>query len=216
MNPFLFLSWQDLSTRAWFPIGTLTHNGRLYHFVYLQGAIEAKNKAGFQPIISLPDFYQSYGSLELFPLFQNRLLRRSRPDYSAFIASLSLPIDQTDPIAILSRSGGPRQTDNFEVFPAPERNMAGQYQIHFFVHGLSHCPIAAQQRVLALQSEEKLLVTRDCQNPFDSRALLLRTEDLHNVGYCPRYLTQDFFELVDCFPAKVQLKLGAKSQSPPG
>jgi hypothetical protein len=205
MNPSLFLSWQDPSTRAWFPVGKLTHDGRLYHFVYLQGAIEAKNKAGFQPIISLPDFYQPYGSLELFPLFQNRLLRPSRPDYAAFIESLSLPSDQTDPIAILSRSGGRRQTDNFEVFPAPERNEAGQYQIHFFVHGLSHCPIAAQQRVLTLQPEEKLLITRDCQNPFDSRALLLRTEDLHNVGYCPRYLTQDFFELVDCFPAKVHV-----------
>jgi hypothetical protein len=203
----LFLAWQDPSTRAWFPVGKLTHDddGRLYHFVYLQGAIEAKNTAGFQPIISLPDFYQPYGSLELFPLFQNRLLRPSRPDYSAFIESLSLSIDQTDPIAILSRSGGRRQTDNFEVFPAPERNEVGQYQIHFFSHGLSHCPADAQQRVITLQPSDKLSVMHDCQNPVDGRALMLRTEDLHNVGFCPRYLTQDFFELVEKFPHKVQV-----------
>jgi hypothetical protein len=148
MNPFLFLAWQNPSSRAWFPVGKLTYDGRLYHFVYLQGAIEASEKADFQPIISFPDFHQEYGSLELFPLFQNRRLRRSRPDYPAFIQSLNLPSDETDPMAILSRSGGRRQTDSFEVFPCPERTESGQYEMHFFTHGLRYCPSAAQQRVL--------------------------------------------------------------------
>lgn len=95
----LFLSWQDPVRCSWFPIGKLTHDGRLYHFVYIQGAIEAHQKEDFQPIISFPDFYQTYGSLDLFPLFNNRLLRSSRPDYPDFIQWLNLPQDKNDPIA---------------------------------------------------------------------------------------------------------------------
>jgi hypothetical protein len=45
----------------------------------------------------------------------------------------------------------------------------------------------------------------DLQNSFDSRALVLRTEDRYQVGYCPRYLTQDFFELVCKFPEQVNV-----------
>ena len=43
MKHFLFLAWQNPSTRPWFPIGKLTHDGRFYHFIYLQGAIDVRN-----------------------------------------------------------------------------------------------------------------------------------------------------------------------------
>jgi hypothetical protein len=36
----------------------------------------------------------------------------------------------------------------------------------------------------------------DFQNPYDNRALLLRTDDGYNVGYCPRYLLDDVFKLL--------------------
>ena len=50
-----------------------------------------------------------------------------------------------------------------------------------------------------------LFIVHDVQNKFDSRALILRTEDLHFVGYCPRYFTQDFFELVCNCPSQVNV-----------
>jgi hypothetical protein len=203
----LFLAWQDPLTRKWFPIGRLTYDGRLYHFIYLQGAIEAHKDANFQPIISFPDFDQSYGSLELFPLFNNRLLRSSRPDYPAFIQWLNLPQDSLDPIAILSRTGGRRETDTFEVFPCPELDEQKKYRIHFFAHGLRHLPPEAQQHLYQLRPGERLNLMHDAQNPYDSRALLLRTDDLHLVGYCPRYLVPDFFELVTNTPQQVTVAI---------
>jgi hypothetical protein len=203
----LFLAWQDPSTRAWFPIGKLTHDGRLYHFVYLQGAIDASKKANFQPIISFPKFDQYYGSLELFPLFNNRLLRSSRPDYPAFIQWLNLPQDALDPIAILSRTGGRRETDTFEVFPSPEPDENGDYRIHFFAHGLRHLPPEAQQNLYQLRSGQALKLMHDAQSEYDSRALLLRTESLHLAGYCPRYLVPDFFELVTNTPRQVTVAI---------
>jgi hypothetical protein len=210
----LFLAWQDPSSRAWFPIGKLTYDGRLYHFVYIQGAIVAKEKANFQPIISFPDFNQSYGSLELFPLFNNRLLRSSRPDYPALIQWLNLPQDSLDPIAILSRTGGRRETDTFEVFPCPESDETGNYHIHFFTHGLSHFPATVQENIKNLQPGDRLMIMHDIQNTFDPRALILRTEDHNVVGFCPRYLTQDFFELVSNFPQQAKITVERINPSP--
>jgi hypothetical protein len=200
MKKKLFLAWQDPSTRAWFPVGKLTYDGKLYHFTYLQGAIAASQEAKFQPLLSFPKFDQAYGSLDLFPLFNNRLLRPSRPDYPEFIQWLNLPQDSLDPIAILSRTGGRRETDTFEVFPCPELDDQKNYRIHFFAHGLRHLPAEAQQHLYQLRAGEKLSLMHDAQNPYDSRALLLRTEDLHLAGYCPRYLVPDFFELVTNTP----------------
>ncbi len=199
----LFLAWQDPISRTWFPVGKLTHEDDLYYFRYLQGAIVAKEQANFQPLWSFPDLEHCYSSTELFPLFANRLLRPSRPDYQDFVQWLNIPAQQADPIALLARSGGRRKTDSFEVFPEPERDEQGNYHVHFFTHGLSHFPAVIQQYVQSLQAGTPLLVTHDVQNQFDSRALILRTPDLHFVGFCPRYLTQDFFELICQCPQQV-------------
>jgi hypothetical protein len=201
----LFLAWQDPSTRAWFPIGKLNHDGKLYHFVYLQGAIQANRDTDFQPIISFPDFYKSYESRELFPLFQNRLLRPSRPDYPSFIQSINLSQSVLDPIDILSRTGGKRETDTFEVFPLPERDEQGNYTIYFLAHGISHFPLETHQHILSLVPGEQLYVMHDCQNPFDHHALMLRTQNRFNVGFCPRYLVHDFFKLLIHTPEQVSV-----------
>jgi hypothetical protein len=217
----LFLAWQDPTSRAWFAIGKLTHNGQRYHFSYLQGALQAMAEANFQPLFSFPDFYQSYTSVELFPPFANRLLRRSRPEYPDFIQWLGLASDanssgqiEIDPITLLARSGGKRATDRFEVFPLPERNEAGEYQIYFFAHGLSHFPSTAQQRASQCIPQEKLLLIHDLQNTYDSCALMLRTEDRQIVGFCPRYLVQDLFALVNRFPHEVRVVVEKVNPSP--
>jgi len=186
----------------------------MYYFSYLQGALEARKKAGFEPIWSFPDFNHWYTSTELFPLFANRLLRPSRPDYKDFMQWLNVPANEDDPIALLARSGGKRKTDSFEVFPCPERDEQGAYHIHFFAHGIRYFPKEAQEYVRSLQPGTPLLVTHDAQNQFDSRALILRTEDLHFVGYCPRYLTQDFFDLICNFPQQVHVQVERVNQPP--
>ena len=210
----LFLAWQDPNARTWFPVGRLTHEHGLYRFSYLQGALEAREQAGFEPILSFPQFDYRYVSSDLFPLFANRLLRPSRPEYKDFIQWLNIPEHQDDPIALLARSGGKRKTDNFEVFPCPEQEADGNYHIHFFTHGLRHFPEAEQQHVQTLPPDTPLWLMHDLQNPFDSRALVLRTADRHQVGYCPRYLAQDLYELVSKFPEQVKAKVERVNPSP--
>jgi len=201
----LFLAWQAPTDHQWLPIGRLTFGGGCYRFVYLQGASKAERLHGFRPLLSFPSLSEVYESDELFPIFANRLPSRSRSDYGDFVRWLNAPQDEDDPIALLARSGGRRVTDNFEVFPCPAPDENGQYHIHFFAHRLRQLPAAAIERIGSLQPGDRLLLMHDFQNPYDPSALALRTNgqregDRHIVGYCPRYLLADAFEVLTRCP----------------
>lgn len=192
----LFLAWQDPKSRSWFPIGRLTFDGDKYQFVYTQGASLAQKKCGFESLLSFPRLDEVYKSTQLFPVFSNRLMPRSRPEYSDFVQSLNIPQHEDDPIAILARSGGQRKTDTLTVFPYPEPDEEGRYHIHFFSHGLRHLPDCAIGRINQFELGEKLWLAHEFQNIYDSQALTLHTEDHYIVGYCPRYLNSEVFELL--------------------
>ncbi|MGL5804674.1 MAG: HIRAN domain-containing protein [Xenococcaceae cyanobacterium] len=210
----LFLAWQDSNSRKWFPIGRLTFDGNQYQFVYIQGIKQAQDESNFQPLHSFPDFNKIYTSDELFPLFSNRLMRRSRPDYKDYIEWLNIPKNEDDPIAILSRTGGSKATDHFEIFPCPELDENGLYHIHFFARGLRYFPECARQRINDLEENETLFLLHDLQNKYDPQALVLRTEDRHEVGYCPRYLVDDVFEMLRQNPEFVHVYVERVNPAP--
>jgi hypothetical protein len=210
----LFLAWQDPNDRSWFPIGRLTFASDMFTFVYTQGAKIAAQSNAFEPMYSFPDFDRVYQSEALFPLFSNRVMRPSRPDYPQYIEWLNIPQHSDDPITILSRSGGKKATDHFEVFPCPEPDENGHYHIHFFLHGLRHRQQAAIERVNTLNAHDLLYLMHDVQNPHDPLALALRTKDEHLIGYCPRYLTQDIHELLKQDPGFVQVRIERVNPAP--
>jgi hypothetical protein len=198
----LFLAWQDPDRRRWYPVGRLSSTDGLYAFAYTKGAEQAAREAGFQPLASFPELLTVYVSEQLFPLFTNRLVPPGRPEYGDYLKWLSVPSSERDPVAILARSGGRRVTDTLEVFPRPERNDRGEYEVHFLLHGLNHMPPESVERASLLKRGEQLLVMRDFQNPHDSEALALRTaetfeRDMYLLGYCPRYLRGDIIKLMN-------------------
>ena len=213
----LFLAWKDPLARRWFPVGRLEYIDGLYSFAYTKGAEQAQIEADFKPVPSFPELYTRYVSELLFPLFSNRLLPRSRPEYLKYLRWLSLPESERDPVAVLARSGGSRVTDTLEIFPLPEKDDNDQYQVYFLVHGLSHMPTASADRAIQLRPGDQLLAMRDFQNPKDSDAIALRTSeslerDIYLIGYCPRYLTADFLELLKC---NTGLKITVETVNPP-
>ncbi|GAB4180097.1 MAG: HIRAN domain-containing protein [Coleofasciculaceae cyanobacterium] len=210
----LFLAWQDPISRLWFPIGRLTNDGAKYQFVYTQGVKEAQEKCSFEPLPSFPRLDEVYASTELFPVFSNRLMPRSRPDYSKFIEWLNIPADEADPIVMLARSGGQRETDTLTVFPCPESDEEGRYHIHFFSHGVRHLPTCSIERINHFESGEKLWLAHEFQNQYDSQALTLNTQDHHIVGYCPRYLLSYAFELLQTNPKLVEVCVERVNQPP--
>jgi len=166
------------------------------------GAKVAQETSGFETLESFPDLKTVYRSDELFPIFSNRLPSPSRPDYADFIQWLNVPLEAADPISLLARSGGRRATDSLEVFPDAEPDQTGHFHIHFFAHGLRHFPKESIDRINRLEEGERLLLCYDFQNPHDPKALLLRTNDAFEgdrflVGYCPRYLVEDAFKILE-------------------
>ncbi len=183
----LYVSWQDPESRSIEPVGRLDRvapEGEVVHeFRYLRRAEMLK---GFQPFVSFPDLDRTYRSRELFPLFENRLMPRSRSDYPSFVQALGL-LPDADPFEVLARSEGRRQTDTVEVFPEPSLH-DGIARCRFLVHGIRHFP-GAQEAIGSLQIGERLYIMLDSQNPVDVHAVVLRDDGRHLLGWVPRYLS---------------------------
>jgi HIRAN domain len=212
----LFVAWRPPmpEQNGWRPVGCLEYDGHLYRFCYTRGALEA----GFQPFQGMPSFDQIYESDELFPLFANRLLSRSRPEYDSFLRWSGFdPANPPDPIVILGVSEGIRETDAVEVFPRPVPDSEGCYLNKFFLHGIRWLPQASVERTGRLRSGETLKLMLDFQNARDPHAVAVRTEEERMViGYVPRYLARDVWELVQsCDRELIQLSVQAVNADAP-
>ncbi len=202
----LFVAWHsaEVENAAWGPVGRLDYDGKVYHFCYTHGATTLP---GFRTFDEMPDLKQVYESESLFPLFANRLLSPSRPEYDAFLRWGGFSTGTSpDPIAILGVTEGIRQTDDIEVFPCPVPN-EGSYFNKFFLHGIRWMPPAAVDRVNRLSEKERLVIMFDPCNQFDPNAVAVRTDTERTlIGYVPRYLAQDVQRLLrECGPEYVEL-----------
>jgi hypothetical protein len=182
----LYIAWQDPQTRYWYTVGRLSRENGMYCFIYTQGALKSQR---FKYLGRMHDLRQIYWSHELFPLFSNRILDSSRPEYPEYLQWLALDSkNQNDPLQLLARSGGKRATDELCVYPHPEINERGEIELFFLSHGLRYLNSSALERINQLQSGDHLMLCRENDNAHDRYALLLETEEPVTVGYCPRYL----------------------------
>ena len=205
----LFLAWQDKAqTRLWFPVGRLDANyeGPSYCFRYTGGAKRAKQEAGFPLLMEFPDMHEAYQSPELFPVFQNRVMNRTRPDFVDYLRYLNLP-DGADPIEILWVNGGSRVTDTYEVFPKLVKQEDGSFTCRFFLHGWRHVSQSAQDRLDELNQGEKLYMTLELDNPATGLAVQIQTTDYHMIGWTPRYLVNDLAKAMTNAPDKYKAKV---------
>jgi hypothetical protein len=143
------------------------------------------------------NIYRVYESEELFPIFANRILARSRPEYGQFLHWIGLDGEAGDPLILLDRTGGSRATDSLQVYRKPEPNENGKFELAFFSHGISHLPAEAVPAVDSLQPGTTLYPLLDNLNQFDSNAVALRTDDpAWIVGYVPRFFAPDVRECI--------------------
>jgi hypothetical protein len=59
-----------------------------------------------------------------------------------------------------------------------------------------------------------LYLAHEFQNPQDSSALLLCTKDHWIVGYCPRYLVEDIFQIISQHRDLVRVEVDRLNQPP--
>jgi hypothetical protein len=190
----LFLALQDSETRRWAPVGRLTKDAKGYQFVYTKGVNELSN---FSPFSRMTDLSRAYVAPDLFPIFNNRLLPKSRPEYRDYLSWLGLTEESHTALEELERTAGVRATDNFELIPMPAPSAAGRYEAYVFVRGVSHLPTASQERANSLSVGDQLFAMADLQNPHDGTALLLRTGDpISVIGYVPKFYSHDLSEII--------------------
>ena len=205
----LFLAWQDKAlSRQWFPVGRLDADidRPLYRFRYIRGAKRAQAEAGFPELLEFPNLEKRYDSPRLFPLFQNRVINRARPDLADYLSYLDLG-QGADPIEILSASGGSRVTDDYEVFPKLEKDEDGSFVCRFFLHGWRHVNESAQERIEHLEAGEQLYVTLELTNPETGFAVQIQTENYHMIGWAPRYIVDDLVKAMAESPGNYRAKV---------
>lgn len=191
----LYLAWQDPKNRSWYPVGILTMGeDSTYRFIYTKGARISRN---FVPFGRMANLNSVYESRELFPLFSNRLLSDARPEYRKCLKWLDVVDSDYKAWDMLAMTEGIRATDTLEVFKCPAPNSKGEYEVDFFSHGLRHAAKRVTERVNNLNKGDRLFLAHDLQNMYDPMAMALRTDDpVEFIGYCPRYLSRDFEELL--------------------
>ncbi|MGH6635179.1 MAG: hypothetical protein ACRED0_03280 [Gammaproteobacteria bacterium] len=104
-------------------MGRLTRERGLYRFGYTRGALDSPR---FTYLGRMHDLRKGYVSESLFPLFSNRLLDRSRPEYPDYVQWLGVAAEEADPMQLLARSGGKRATDQLCLYPHPEPKRKGR------------------------------------------------------------------------------------------
>ena len=190
---FLFVSWRDESGSI-HPIGLLRRrtgaSGDSYAFSYLKGA---EHLDGFEALPGLQDLHALHQSPTLFPVFSNRVMPRSRPDYDLLASRLDLSGD-ADPFEVLARTGGRRATDRIEVFAEPRLMGDERSCVVFFARGIRHVTGAADA-VGQLRSGERLVLVDDTTNAHNPRAIVLRASDGQQIGWVPDYLVEHIHEL---------------------
>ena len=202
----LFLAWHGAGeNRLWFPIGQLDADIKHanYRFRYIGGAKQAQKEAAFTLRLEFPDLERDYRSPELFPLFQNRIMSPTRPDFQSYLKALSLA-ENADPIEILAVNGGERVTDRYEVFPKPVRQPDGSFLFRFFLHGWRYASESAQERMRRLEPGEKLVVALELNNPVAGMGLQIQTSDYQMIGWAPNYLVNDIASGMAAGPGKYE------------
>lgn len=205
MSKVLYVAWRSSEGNVpqWGPVGRLDNELGHYRFVYTKGVKSLKD---FSPFPGMMDMEQVYESDDLLPVFQNRMLSRSRPEYRDFLKWSGFDPDvPPNPLDLLGVTEGLRATDKLELFPCPRPDADNHYNIKFFLHGVRYMPDAVRGEIGKVEVGESLGFMFDVSNWVDPFAVAVRTcppRDRLLIGYMPRYLARDVKTLFDSQQAR--------------
>lgn len=211
MNKTIYLASKEPDSKgSWFVIGVLNQQDDLFSFYYTNGVKKLKN---FSPFYGMEDLDEVYKSSVLFPIFQNRLMSKNRPEYNNFINWLGLNSKESSPLEVLALTGGVRATDSYEIFYNIDVDAKGYFEHVFFAHGVRHF---SEINVKTLTKGEKLKLVLDIQNEHDCHAVLIRKDEPSiSLAYCPRYLSKNIYDLLKEAPEDISVTVELVNEDAP-
>lgn len=198
----LLVVWQQPSTRAMIPVGVLRFDGETYTFEYLRNVVDIEE---FRPLLGFRDLTTTYRSEELFPLFRERVLDQTRPDFVRVLDELSLDPASATPWEQLVRSGGSSEGDTLQVTPFPYESPEGwtctalaagvRYLAKKTVETADgrtrlYSDVELEALLGSLTTGQPLRVIAEIGNDYDVDAQLFFTEHDEPVGYLPDWLAK--------------------------
>lgn len=190
----LYVGWQNQDTREWIPVAKLEQTDIGYKLIYTSGAQRCRGFSGFGRMNNLGE---SYFSRELFQFFENRVIKKSRPEYKRYLEWLDLTDPEPDALTILQVTGGIRSTDNFEIFSPPSK-FNNKFLLNFFPRGLRRITKENDKEIKDPPNGKDLIIEHDIENKYDNNALILKTENPSiSIGYIPKYYTKGLKKAID-------------------
>lgn len=209
----IFLALQDPESRSWFPVARVEMLYDYYVLHYTKGVEKFPGFPGFGRMNKLDC---AYFSKDLFPLLKNRVISRSRTDFSAFAGWLGRDGSALTAFDELAVTGGLRGTDTIELIPVPEISEKGLYEASFFIHGFRYLSPDARQEFLQLVVGDELSLVPEPENETDVHALrLTRGGESQFVGYVPRYFSLEFSTLLRAKGREVSVKVARVNDGAP-
>lgn len=185
---YLYVVWQDPISRTNFTIGTLTRNGQ---YVFTYGVeVDRARKHGFTPLVSFPNFAETYHSSVMFPAFSCRLPDPRRRGIDTILEKYSMT--EYDEFEFLRKSGARLPTDTLS-FIDPIFPDEAQVSRIFPVAGVRHylaCVGNNCKAAIKLAPGTKLFLSLDSNNEYDPYAVRISTADETLLGYVPRYFSE--------------------------
>lgn len=198
----LYVAGQDPDSREWIPVAELIQTSDGYTLRYTRGAIRLPK---FWGLGRMQDLHKVYYSRSLFPFFSNRIISKSRPEYKNYMHWLGLEKLPSSSLEVLGITGGVRATDNFELLAAPQ-NGGKKMVLNIFPRGLRYQSPEVIAQFMTLKEGSRVYLMNDSQNPKDSKAIAIRSEQPHAmfIGYVPRYYCPGLQKILSTSPKSIK------------
>ncbi|QMT17433.1 HIRAN domain-containing protein [Planococcus maritimus] len=195
----LWLVWQNVDTRLFYHVATLSFFDSQYTFQYThqsEGPQKLKDalKNGYLPHPMFPDLEKEYKSKDLFGAFKRRLPSEIRADFPMILNDLHLTKDYSE-MDLLERTRGKLGSDQYS-FEKPLKVVNGLLKTSFYINGMAYQNLPENWPDI-LKTNKKIKLQLEPDNPVDENAVAIYTDFGIKLGYVPRFYASGIAALLN-------------------
>ncbi|WP_312124668.1 HIRAN domain-containing protein [Lysinibacillus boronitolerans] len=194
----LWLVWQNVNTRLFYHVGTLSFydNQYIFQYTYQSDGPQKVNDAlrnGYLLHPMFPELKKEYKSTNLFGAFKRRLPSEIRVDFQGILNDLHLTENYSD-MELLERTRGKLGSDQYS-FEKPLKIYDSVLKTSFYINGMSYQELPENWYDI-LKSHKNVRLQLEPENPVDENAIAIYSEFDVKLGYVPRFYSSGISALL--------------------